>query len=107
MLDLKHSNKENVCVIYGQQASKVPFPSHFCILSVITDSVSVFVLPLGNGHTQYKSLIMKMLWASNLKSINSVYLCFLFYNVLSKRSGDGSYSHIQFEKRRWHLVWIP
>jgi hypothetical protein len=107
MLDLKHSNEKNVCVLYGQQASKVPLLSHFCVLSVFAVTVFTFLLLLGNRHTQYKSFIMKMLWTSRLKSVDSVYLCFLFFNVLGKRSEDGSHSHIQFEKGRWHLVWIP
>lgn len=39
--------------------------------------------------------------------VNSEYLLFLLTGVLGERSEDGSYNHIQFEKRRWHLVWLP
>ena len=50
--------------------------------------------------------IIKTIWTS-LNFVNSAYLLLLITFVLGERSEDGSYNHIQFEKRRWHLVWIP
>ena len=103
-MDLKHSNEKNVCIIYGQQASKVPLPSHlmpFCFFFLLLCSISRELPQLAE-----EIHIIKTIWTS-LNFVNSAYLLLLITFVLGERSEDGSYNHIQFEKRRLHLVWIP
>ena len=61
MMDLKHSNEKNVCIIYGQQASKVPLPSHlmpFCFLLLLSSTSRELSQLAEEIH------IMKIIWTS-------------------------------------------
>jgi hypothetical protein len=70
MMDLKHSNEKNVCIIYGQEASKVPLPSHlmpFCLLLLSSTSREL-------SHLADEIHIMKIIWTSSQKFLLTLHI---------------------------------